>query len=125
MKVLFHPEFPGEVRKFAAEYGRISVGLEERFRHEVDEAIKTAPTSAGHLLNTGSAIVEGVRRRNLRAYSVPSLPVVRTRLRGWRDLEHESLPSPPVATPTGKLNCTVGRQFTQPLSANFRSLSKN
>jgi hypothetical protein len=71
MRVRFHPEFPADVRKFAADYSDISPGLGERFRQEVDEgiaAIKSSPSGAGHFLNLGSAIVPEVRRRNLRAF---------------------------------------------------------
>ena len=32
MKVVFHPEFPGDQRKFEAGYAEISVGLALRFR---------------------------------------------------------------------------------------------
>jgi hypothetical protein len=71
MRVLFHPEFPQDVRRFAAGYAQISSGLAERFRSEIDhavEAIKAAPKSAGHYLNLGSKIVPELRRRNLRAF---------------------------------------------------------
>lgn len=71
MRLRFHPEFPSDVRKFAADYSEISPGLGERFRHEIDEAItaiKTTPGGAGHFLNLGSRIVPEVRRRNLRAF---------------------------------------------------------
>ena len=68
MNVQYHPEFAQDVLRFAGQYGEISPKLEARFRIEVDDAldrIKTKPTSAGHILNTGSAIVADVRRRNL------------------------------------------------------------
>ncbi len=71
MRVIFHPEFPKDVRKFEADYGQISDGLAARFRSEVDDAvelIKSAPFRAGHCLNLGSKIVRGLRRRNLRAF---------------------------------------------------------
>ena len=51
MTVLFHPEFPNDIRKFEAGYGQISVGLGKRFRDGVNSAVsavKAAPTSAGH-----------------------------------------------------------------------------
>ena len=32
MRVLFHPDFPKDVRRFEAEYPAISVGLTARFR---------------------------------------------------------------------------------------------
>jgi hypothetical protein len=71
MRVLFHPEFPKDVRRFAAEYANVSTGLALRFRKEIDdavEAIKSSPNSAGHFLNLGSAMVPELRRRNLRAF---------------------------------------------------------
>ena len=40
MRVLFHPGFPKDVRRFEAEYARISDGLASRFRREVDEAVE-------------------------------------------------------------------------------------
>lgn len=71
MKVLFHPEFPNDQRKFEADYAEISPGLALRFRQEIDEAIaaiKASPTAAGHFVNTGSSIVPEFRRRNLQAF---------------------------------------------------------
>lgn len=71
MRVLFHPEFPADQRRFESTYREISKGLAERFRLEVDEtisAIKAAPTAAGHFVNTGSAVVPEFRRRNLQAF---------------------------------------------------------
>ncbi len=71
MRVRFHPEFPRDVRIFAASYAQISPGLAARFRDEIDaaiEAIKRSPTSAGHPLHLGSEVVPDLRRRNLRAF---------------------------------------------------------
>lgn len=71
MRVLFHPEFPKDVRKFAADYRNISEGLATRFRLEVDravEAIRKSPEGAGHYLQTGTQIVRSYRRRNLRSF---------------------------------------------------------
>jgi len=71
MRVRFHPEFPVDIRKFAADYAGISAGLDERFRLEIEEgiaAIKSSPSGAGHFLNLGSAVVPELRRRNLRAF---------------------------------------------------------
>lgn len=71
MRVLFHPEFPKDVRHFADAYGEISPGLSARFHDEVEaaiDAIKQSPTSAGHYLNLGSKVVPELRRRNLRAF---------------------------------------------------------
>lgn len=71
MTVLYHPEFVGDIRRFAAQYSAISPKLESRFRSEVDTAlaaIKANPTAAGHFLNTGSVILREVRRRNLEIF---------------------------------------------------------
>lgn len=71
MRVLFHPEFPQDVRRYADAYGEISPGLSIRFQQEVEaaiEAIKRSPSSAGHFLNLGSRVVPELRRRNLRAF---------------------------------------------------------
>ena len=71
MRVLFHPEFPQDVRRFADNYGKVSAGLATRFHAEVDaaiEAITQSPASAGHYLNLGSKVVPELRRRNLRAF---------------------------------------------------------
>jgi hypothetical protein len=71
MRVLFHPDFPKDVRKFESDYALVSQGLAARFRSEIDEAIesiKLSPNSAGHFLNLGSAVVRELRRRNLRAF---------------------------------------------------------
>ena len=71
MRVLFHPEFPKDVRRFEAEYACISDGLASRFRREVDEAVNaitSSPNSAGHFLNLGSSVVTELRRRSLRAF---------------------------------------------------------
>jgi hypothetical protein len=71
MKVVFHPEFPKDIRKFEGEYAKIAEGLSHRFRREVDlavDAIKSSPASTGHFLNLGSAVVLDLRRRNLKAF---------------------------------------------------------
>ena len=71
MRVIFHPEFPQDVRRFADAYREVSPGLSARFHGEIDsaiEAIKQSPASAGHFLNLGSQIVPELRRRNLRAF---------------------------------------------------------
>ena len=68
MRVRFHPEFARDVVQFTGQYRGISPKLGARFRLEVDEAlarITDEPTAAGHFVNTGSAIVKEVRRRNL------------------------------------------------------------
>jgi hypothetical protein len=68
MTVLYHPEFAGDIRRFAGQYGTISPRLEQRFRLEVDgviAAIRENPYAAGHFVNTGSVILREVRRRNL------------------------------------------------------------
>ena len=71
MRVLFHPEFPKDIRKFAADYSKISEGLATRFRLEIDraiEAIGQSPEGAGHYLHTGTQIIKSYRRRNLRSF---------------------------------------------------------
>ena len=71
MTVLYHPDFPQDIRRFEAVYREISTGLAERFRQEVDdalEAIKAAPQASGHFLQTGSRVVQEFRRRNLRGF---------------------------------------------------------
>jgi hypothetical protein len=71
MRVIFHPEFAKDIRRFEAEYGQVSEGLAARFRNEVDqalEAIKSSPTSAGHFLSFGASVVANPRRRNLRSF---------------------------------------------------------
>ncbi len=71
MRVLYHPEFPKDIRKFEAEYGRVSAGLAARFRQEVDDAlaaIQTAPQAAAHYVQLDSRVVRECRRRNLRAF---------------------------------------------------------
>jgi len=55
MTVIFHPEFPNNIRKFESGYAEISSGLAARFRAEVDAAVaavKSSPQSAGHALDT-------------------------------------------------------------------------
>jgi hypothetical protein len=39
MTIVFHPKFPGDVRKFESDYSPISAGLAARFRKEVDDAV--------------------------------------------------------------------------------------
>ena len=71
MRVVFHPEFPKDIREFEADYKAISDGLGKRFRKEVlqaIDAIKSSPQGAGHYLQTGSQAVREFRRRNLRAF---------------------------------------------------------
>lgn len=68
MRVAYHPDFPKDIKRFEAQYRRVSEGLALRFRAAVDNAIEhiqASPGSAGHFLNTGSQIVKEVRRRNL------------------------------------------------------------
>ena len=55
MKVLFNADFPIDQRKPHVDYAEISVGLAARFQREIDDAIaavKAAPTTAGHFVNT-------------------------------------------------------------------------
>ena len=71
MRGSFHPDFPKEIKKFQAQYRKVSERLGLRFRLEVDksiERIKASPGSAGHLLNTDSQIVKEVRRRYLSSF---------------------------------------------------------
>jgi hypothetical protein len=71
MRVVFHPEFPQDVRRFGMEYALLSEGLAGRFWQEVDDAVNaitSSPSAAGHYLNLGSSIVPELRRRNLRAF---------------------------------------------------------
>jgi hypothetical protein len=71
MRVIFHPAFAKDIRRFEAEYSRISEGLGIRFRKEVDEAleaIKSSPTSAGHFLHARSTVVSELRRRNFKSF---------------------------------------------------------
>ena len=71
MKVVFHPDFPRDQRKFEADYGKVSLALASRFRTEIDAAlaaIQAAPSGAGHFLQTGSAVVPEFRRHNLHAF---------------------------------------------------------
>ena len=71
MRVLYHPEFPRDIRRFEADYKAISDGLAMRFLKEVTDAldaIKTSPQGAGHVLQSGSRTRAEFRRRNLRAF---------------------------------------------------------
>jgi hypothetical protein len=71
MTVLFHPQFPLDIRKYEARYIPVSEGLAARFRKEVDDAvaaIKASPRGAGHLFSHASSAAGELRRRNLRAF---------------------------------------------------------
>ncbi len=71
MKVLYHPEFPKDIKRFEAQYREVSEALAVRFRRAIDDAIqriKVSPGSAGHFVNTGSRVVKDVRRRNLASF---------------------------------------------------------
>ena len=39
MRILFHPDFPKDIRRFEADYKAISDGLGTRFRQEILEAL--------------------------------------------------------------------------------------
>jgi len=68
MRVVFHPDFPKDIKASESQYREVSERLALRFRAEIDEAIaqiKARPSAVGHFLNTGSKIVKEVRRRNL------------------------------------------------------------
>ena len=71
MTVLYHPEFARDIRRFTGQYADISPKLGLRLGAEVNaaiEAIKANPTAAGHFINTGSLVLQAVRRRNLEAF---------------------------------------------------------
>lgn len=71
MIVLYHPEFAGDILRFATKYSEISPKLGIRFRHDIDAALVAviaSPTGAGHFINTGSRIMREVRRRNLSVF---------------------------------------------------------
>ena len=71
MKVVYHPDFPKDIKRFEAQYREVSEALGLRFRSAVDDAIarvKASPGSAGHFVNTGSQVVKEVRRRNLSSF---------------------------------------------------------
>lgn len=71
MRVVYHPDFPKDIRRFEAQYLAVSERLALRFRAAVDEAIeriKASPASAGHFVNTGSRIVKEVRRHDLSSF---------------------------------------------------------
>jgi hypothetical protein len=71
MRVIFHPEFPNDIRKFEHLYFEISIGLGQRFRNEVFspiETIKNSPERAGHFLNSELPLARKLRRRNLKAF---------------------------------------------------------
>ena len=71
MIVLFHPDFPKDIRRFTAYYLEVSEGLAARFRQAIDqaiEAVKCSPRSAGHLLPLEFQRPFELRRRNLRAF---------------------------------------------------------
>ena len=70
MRVIFHPEFSPDIRRFEAQYAQISNGLAARFREEVLRAvqeIKRSPARAGHFLTTTTAS-SGLRRKNLQSF---------------------------------------------------------
>ena len=71
MTVLFHPEFPQDIRRHQSQYAKISPGLGARFRGEIDDAvaaISSLPQRAGHRLSANSPVAVEFRRRNLRAF---------------------------------------------------------
>ncbi len=71
MRVVYHPEFPKDIRRFERDYGKISDGLAKRFRNEVLAAvdkIKGSPESAGHFVKASSATPIQFRRCNLQSF---------------------------------------------------------
>ncbi len=45
MRIVYHPEFPQDIKRFEAQYREISDRLALRFRAEVDEAIERIKSS--------------------------------------------------------------------------------
>jgi hypothetical protein len=71
MRVIYHPEFPKDIKRFEAQYREVSERLAARFRRALDDAIeriKASPGSAGHFVHTGSQIVKEARRCNLSSF---------------------------------------------------------
>jgi len=46
MKVIYHPDFPSDIRKFEMDYRQISEGLAARFRQEIESALDAINTTA-------------------------------------------------------------------------------
>jgi hypothetical protein len=71
MRVIYHPDFPKDIKRFEAQYREVSERLATRFCGAVDDVIgriKASPGSAGHFVNTGSQVVKEVRRCNLSSF---------------------------------------------------------
>jgi hypothetical protein len=71
MTVRYHRAFPKDIQRFLEQYERIGATLRDRLKREITdgiEQIKCSPNSAGHFVNTGSTIVQSVRRYNLRKF---------------------------------------------------------
>lgn len=71
MTVIYHPDFPKDIKRFEAQYREVSERLATRFCGAVDDVIgriKASPGSAGHFVNTGSQVVQEVRRCNLSSF---------------------------------------------------------
>lgn len=71
MKIVFHPEFPQDIKRFESGYAAISPALAIRFRERVDEgivAVIAQPSAAGHFLSSGSLLLREARRRNLKVF---------------------------------------------------------
>ena len=71
MRVQYHPEFVGDIKRFKSQYAQVSGTLSDRFHretHEAIESIKWSPASAGHFLQVESTIIPQLRRRNLRGF---------------------------------------------------------
>ena len=45
MRVVFHPGFAADQRRFESDYAEISSGLAKRFRNEIDEALEDIKAS--------------------------------------------------------------------------------
>jgi hypothetical protein len=71
VRILYHPEFPKDIRRLKGQYKQISRALGLRFQKEIEEAIsriKAQPERAGQFLNTGSSVIRDVRRRDLHSF---------------------------------------------------------
>jgi hypothetical protein len=70
MRVIYHPEFSPDIRRFEEQYQQISRNLATLFRIEVlraIDAIKQSPTSAGHFIPKSPSAPK-LRRKNLRSF---------------------------------------------------------
>lgn len=71
MNLVYHPEFPRDVKRYRDKYAAISTRLGSRFSEEIVQTldlIRSHPTSEGHFVNTGSVVKIEFRRANLRSF---------------------------------------------------------